>query len=1125
MTLASCGWIRNKPKAQSGFQNQALDLTCLQTAPAQLTAVFSGNVSSSPEDAEKTKAIFSCLDHALTVFSSYTRGANPDSYSSEELKTFANQHLPADAPLTDSFVNSIFLMKRAVIGGTVKSLTKDEIKSLRSKLVQFGAAITPLAPHMRTLVKPAEAGPELRLAAGAALDVFVRALAEILANSAHPLEWVELKAFITDLEQYTRKGNTNALTFVREQIPVFQYAKLLFVGGSDTAIETEKWRPIFGSISHFYSAIMNTRTASDLLEQMSIEVLSTEEEQTRAVKKLSEILRSMAQDSQLQSRPLVISLTDRYAKALFINAIIFPRSKGSLALKPFLESAPVRKLAGRIVDQAMKIDTTHLSVSALEPIVKDLVSLIEQAGIADSRMSNTRTVLNLTKAIQYLDELQPLLQDRNFADTIKKYVELSKFAIPILVGNDGDSLSPREVAAIVGKAFELFATWNPDSGDSMNEKIGQTLETLTRTPSFSKLTSARIEDTLNRAQKILQDLSPGTRLDWDLIRSWLKRGMKLKALVFRTPETAISLEELSQLAALYEPLRNGQDLVRSLFSLSNILRNSAIPNAPITEVIDAVNSFLPPESQTGALGITLDLIRMLKPVLLGGDRETFSRFDYANLARLAANGMQTLYPKYKALGRDFKPGLDSTTFDLANCALHAFIDSRGGEIFLRDLKLLAMEGLKKLDMHPREVTVDRFLIGVYTRILKRSKAGRPQNMNGLTFFSSDLEFFENVTAAIRDELIGLEQTFYNPDGTMTRDELLGRLRSEDAKRIVRSIQPVLFGKDRHLHYAAAGETLDRFEKFDLTYKFTIHAVVKGLFPYYKVTRDPQGFMTPRLNEADLTDLLTDMNDLVTELKLSYGYELPAKSAQARLRSINLFTHNGNGDEYIDPIETTEFLTITVGGRKVLLEVEAELYPKCQPGIPNIDQISEVPMACLTRVFFQKEFLAKIYGEVAPELIKQVNSWDEAGVDSFRKSMLNAILPGWSETGSFPRSELESFVSVPHYTENLFQRFDKNRDNLLVFSELMESFPIFCKAIKKAGDVPGNCDNGNRPALIQGVFTYLIFHGKPPEKGPLLKWTYLTWPFMSKKPSVRDSKPPQFDRKDILKIMATLAGGH
>ncbi|NDG83462.1 MAG: hypothetical protein EBX52_00300 [Proteobacteria bacterium] len=289
-----------------------------------------------------------------------------------------------------------------------------------------------------------------------------------------------------------------------------------------------------------------------------------------------------------------------------------------------------------------------------------------------------------------------------------------------------------------------------------------------------------------------------------------------------------------------------------------------------------------------------------------------------------------------------------------------------------------------------------------------------------------------------------------------------------------------------------------------------------------MTQDPQGWMIPRLNVRDLTDLLADLNDLIAELKLSYGYELPAKSAQSRLRSINLFTHNGNGDEYIDTIETTEFLTITVGGRKVLLDVEADLYPKCHPEIPSPDRVSEVPVSCLTQVFFQKEYLAKIYGEVAPELIKQVNSWDAAGLESFRRSMLDTIVPGWTEDGSFPREQLESFVSVPHYTENLFQRFDKNRDNTLVFSELMESFPIFCKEIKKAGNIPGSCENGKHPPLIQGVFTYLIFNGRAPNQKELLKWAFLTWPYMSKKPSIRDSQPPQIDRKDILKIMSTLA---
>jgi hypothetical protein len=227
----------------------------------------------------------------------------------------------------------------------------------------------------------------------------------------------------------------------------------------------------------------------------------------------------------------------------------------------------------------------------------------------------------------------------------------------------------------------------------------------------------------------------------------------------------------------------------------------------------------------------------------------------------------------------------------------------------------------------------------------------------------------------------------------------------------------------------------------------------------------------------------------------------------------------------------------VGGKSVLSDVEADLYPKCHPEIQNPELVSEVPIACLTRVYFQKESFSRIYGEVAPELVKQLESWDLEGMDSFRKSMLNSILPGWTENGSFPRSQLESLVSVPHYTENLFQRFDSNRDNILVFSEIMKGFPIFCREIKKAAGslVSGSCEPGESPGRIEAIFGYLIFHGVPPRGvrpgdslwqkilaiKEIYSW-YRTWRKLDRNPAVRDVNPPQIDRKDILKIMSNLA---
>ncbi len=1138
---ASCGWIRNDPKTQKGFQNEKLDLSCLQKIPENLNALFTGTLEDSAGDGARLQQIFPCVNHALGVFGTMTRGSTPDAYSSSDLQSFANRNLPPENPISDSFIRSIFVLKQSILGGTERTITKDELKSLQSRVLRFGDLIAPLAPHLRILMKPADASLEMRTAAGTALGVFVRGLPEVLADSRNPLEWKELGTFLEELEKFIsrRNGKTpeTVLALVREQLPVLQYSKLLLVGGSESAIEAAKWKPIFNSIANLYGAFLITQKPSEILDQTWIEVESTEPEQARAVQKLIETLQSLSANEQLTTRPIVLQFSDGFAKALFVNSLLFPRTRGSLALRQFFGNAELRKTAGRLAEQALKLDPNHLTPKVLAPLVRDLIEVIRLAAVSDSGWDQRVSTLSLTRTSQYLDELDPMLQDKTLKVQFQKYLPLIKEVLPFLVGNDGETLRPRQVAGIIGKGFDFYATWDPQSTDPMNQKLGDTLEILVRAPSFEEVSVTQIKGLLARLEETLREMSPATVMDWNLIRSYLDRGMKLKATFFRTPETKISIREVRDAAMLFEPLRWGKSMTDSMFMVSDLLLNTSIPNAPIAEVISAVNSFLPKEYQTETLGLTLDLIRLVKPVAVGGNRDSFSRQDYSVIARLGGNILRDVYPRYQELGSGFKPGVDSKTFDLVHLGLRAFADSRAGEIRLTDLKALIREGLRRVKLFPQEPTIDKFLSGFHTRVLKRMKSPKPKSLEGLGFGGRDLGPFIALTARIRDELAPLEASFPSPETEVHRDELIGRLRSPSAQKILRNIQPVLFGKEHRLRYPRAGEVLNQFNLYDVSFKFMVFQVVEMLFPLYKVSKDPQGPNTARLNVTDLTDLLTDLNDLITELKLVYGYAPASKSALARLRSINLFTRNGNGDQYIDTTETTEFLTITQGGKKALLEIEAVLYPACFPEVQDFDRISEIPVSCLKRVYFQKAFFARIYGEIAPELIRQMVTWDDAGMDSFRKSMLTAIYPAWKEDGAFPRVELESLVSVPHFTENLFQRFNVNRDDYLQFSEIMKSFSIFCMEIKNAGGplIAGSCEPGKKPKQVEAIFGYLIFKGEPPrgikpgdnfrQRVAAIKeifcW-FKDWRKLDKRPSVRDKEPPMLDRKDILKIMSNLS---
>lgn len=1140
--ISSCSWIRTEPKAVSSFQSASLDLSCIKSIPESLQDLFAGAYTTSTEDQTRILSTFGCIDRALGIFADFTRGASPDGYSARELQGFANRYLPEKTPISDLFIRSIFELKRAIIGGTSGTITKAEIKSLQEKLARFGAVIAPFAGHIQVLLKPDASTSANRRTASIALNRFVLALSGILTDSPDSLAWNDLSLFIRELELFTGSDDTSALTLVREQLPIFQYAKLLLVGGNEGSIESTKWKPIFDSISHFYSALLLTSNTSDLLEQMSLEVQSTEEEQSRAVVKLTGLLRALIRDEHLHSRPTVTLLADRFAKALLLNAFVFPRNQGSLALKPFLETASLRKLSGAIVDQILKLDRDHLAPETLQAIADNAISLLEQAAISNSTSPGVVDSLDLGKVLDYLNELTPLVASPRDFQYIKSGISVLRSLIPILIGREADRLTPKDLRHLITKSLDLYAAWSDTGKLPLTEKIGSSLEILNRAPAPIALTSSQLLKAVDDLAAFFSLASKGPTPDWAMIRNQVNRALKLKAVLYQTPESTITRYELTHLAYIFEPFRKGDDLGGAFIALSSLLRVKNFQNANVPDLIEAVDALLPKELQTRSLGLNPKLISHLKVLFAGGTPTVISRDEFPELARLIG----TLYAELKNKIREkFEAGLDSRTADVAASALHAFIEGRRGTLLMTDLKAVLSDVFQGWNLTIRDEVLDAFLIGFHTRVLKKSKAQKPTTLAGLGFQASDLEFFFKLAERIRDELAPIEALYQSMGaerGTLPRDLLLERLVSSDLQKVVKSIQPLLSGPDQRLHFAARGEVLDRYSRFELAYKMSVYKTVSSFFGFYKVTEDPLGPNSPRLNEADLTDLLTDVNDLITELKLSYGYTPAPKSAKSRLRSINLFTRNGNGDDYIDSIETTEFLTITLGGRKILAEIEGELFAGCfsdqiNTGRLTTDEISSIPVPCLTRILFKKEQLRKFYSDVAPELTRDVSQWDGDASEEFRKSVLNSIDPRWVESGIIERTDLEALVSVPVYTENLFQRFDANTNSILEFSEAMKGFPVFCEEIKKTGgsSLKGSCKPGENPDQIEAVYGYLLYRGVPPRgirptdsvwqrikaAKDILGW-FSFWKKLDKTPEVRDAYPPKIDRRGILKIMSNLS---
>ena len=1141
-TLSACSWLHTDPKSAKTFQSKGLDLSCVKTVPNQLQDLFAGNYTSSPEDQAAVQDLFGCIDRALNAFASYTRGSNTDVYAPKELQQFANRYLPENNPLTDGFVSSIFKIKSAVVGGNVNQLTRPEIVVLRSKLTRFGQIIGPFAPYMSALINPGSTSPEIKHIASIALNKFVLNLSSILSDSSNSLSWNDLNAFIKELDVYTAKTDASALTIVREQLPIYQYAKLLLVGGNEGSIEKEKWKPIFDSISHFYDALFLTSNTSELLEQLSIEVESTEEEQARAVAQLTGLFKTLKLDQTLHSRASIEMLSDRFAKVLLLNAALFPRSQGSIALKPFLETPSLRKLSGYIVDQVIHIDFHHIDPLVLQQIGDNVASLIEQASISNSPRTGMSDPLAISKLQDYLTSLEPLFQNSDKTEEIALGISTLRKVLPILLGRDGEALSPKDIRQLIQKSIDLYIIWEKESKKTWTDQVGATLEIVLRYPSLYSISNIQIKAALDDVKKLITKLSPENTIQWDQYQDYINKGLKAKAILFQSNEFTLTNYELNQLSFLYEPFRKGDDLGTALFSLANLLQVKSFQNVNISDLIPMIDSFLPENQGLSARGLTPTILSDVKAILIGGNPKVISKNEFTDLARTFGVFYTALNAKLKSLPAGYEPGINSNTFDILGTALKALMDSRKSPIAVNELKTLALDMTKDAGYTVKGTTLDKILAGLTTRVFHQSIGPKPKTLNGLFVVPSELESLATLCDRISLEMGEIELAYrgLNPkQDTISRFDLLKAIKNQDLQTIITAIQPILEGNKGGLKFPKKGEINDRFYQFDLLYKAFIYNTLQLVYPLYKITDDSEKPGSSRINEADMTDLLYDIDDLIEDLKLAYPDGTTAEhAAKSRMRSINLFTHTGNGDQYVDAIETTEFLTITYGGKKILSEVSKTVFETCAPETPDTDLVKEIPINCLSKTFFNKDFMSRIYGDVIPQLIGHYQEWDADGIEVFRKATLTSTIPNWTEDGSLPHGELETLVSIPYYIENLFERFDTNQDDYLQFSEAMGGFPIFCREIQKVGgsSLKGSCLKGQDPGQIEAVYGYLLFRGQAPRgirktdslwqqikaAKDILSW-FNFWKRLDKTPSVRDQYPPKIDRKDLLKIMANLSG--
>jgi hypothetical protein len=137
-----------------------------------------------------------------------------------------------------------------------------------------------------------------------------------------------------------------------------------------------------------------------------------------------------------------------------------------------------------------------------------------------------------------------------------------------------------------------------------------------------------------------------------------------------------------------------KDIDAALENLANYFKNNPYSTIKIADLLVAVDNFLPEDKKLAKIGITPDLVGSLKTFLIGGAPGILDRSEYSKMAAIGFTLSRNLKPVLESLPKDFKMGINSTTFAIMEAGIQGLIDGKDYTFSNAALKQLLFTQLK-----------------------------------------------------------------------------------------------------------------------------------------------------------------------------------------------------------------------------------------------------------------------------------------------------------------------------------------------------------------------------------------------------------------------------------------------
>lgn len=275
---------------------------------------------------------------------------------------------------------------------------------------------------------------------------------------------------------------------------------------------------------------------------------------------------------------------------------------------------------------------------------------------------------------------------------------------------------------------------------------------------------------------------------------------------------------------------------------------------------------------------------------------------------------------------------------------------------------------------------------------------------------------------------------------------------------------------------------------------------------YGYVSDPLNLRMTGITLNQLKDVFDDFWQLTLDLK--FLDKTDGDIWKTGFTVSNMFLFSSNSDERLSFHEAVDLFVFSFASGVISKDmIRKDVQANCThleldpAGIPKIK-----PACWRSRL---RRGYARYLSSI-PGWTKMVRDWDDGAWDGFFDNLEKSSRKANNPDGPLSSSEMDRAISIHHYIESLYTRWDADRDGRLTMQEADKGFFLFKKILK---DASGFSDDSE----VRALFFYLLTFGEPPESfGNKIYW--LWW----KGHPDEWEKRVNADRGMLMRIFANLA---